>query len=196
MAKNIIHQKDVTAIILAGGEGRRMNGQDKGLVSWKQRRLIEYALDAIPSNIAHTLISCNRNIDQYKIYGETVQDEDPTYKGPLAGIYASMMHTSSPFVFVLPCDSPLAPGDVYYQLADALNAGNADICYVHDGEREQYLFALIRTRLKSSLKEYLSRGNRQVNHWYKQHNYVEADLNGQQFAFRNCNTIIELAELK
>jgi molybdopterin-guanine dinucleotide biosynthesis protein A len=196
MANNTIHQKDVTAIILAGGEGRRMNGQDKGLVSWKQRRLIEYALDAIPSNIAHTLISCNRNIDQYKIYGETVQDEDPTYKGPLAGIYASMMHTSSPFVFVLPCDSPLAPGDVYYQLADALNAGNADICYVHDGEREQYLFALIRTRLKSSLKEYLSRGNRQVNHWYKQHNYVEADLNGQQFAFRNCNTIIELAELK
>jgi molybdopterin-guanine dinucleotide biosynthesis protein A len=196
MAKNTIHQKDVTAIILAGGEGRRMNGQDKGLVSWKQRRLIEYALDAIPSDIAHTLISCNRNIDQYKIYGETVQDEDPTYKGPLAGIYASMMHTSSPFIFVLPCDSPLAPGDVYYQLADALNASNADICYVHDGEREQYLFALIRTQLKSSLKEYLSRGNRQVNRWYKQHNYVEADLNGQQFAFRNCNTLIELAELK
>ncbi|MFQ3201572.1 MAG: molybdopterin-guanine dinucleotide biosynthesis protein A [Zhongshania sp.] len=196
MAKNIIHQRDVTAIILAGGEGRRMNGQDKGLVSWKQRRLIEYALDAIPSDIAHTLISCNRNIDQYKLYGETVQDEDPTYKGPLAGIYASMMHTSSPFIFVLPCDSPLAPGDVYFLLADALNAGNADICYVHDGEREQYLFALIRTQLKSSLKEYLSRGNRQVNHWYKQHNYVEADLNGQQFAFRNCNTIIELAELK
>lgn len=196
MQKNTIQITEVTALILAGGEGRRMDGQDKGLLIWKQRPLIEYALDIIPDGITRTLISCNRNIDQYNNYGETIQDENPQYEGPLAGIYAAMQHTRTPFILVLPCDSPLAPKDIYSQLAATLNNSNADICYVNDGEREQYLFALIRTQLMPSLKEYLLAGNRQVHRWYKQHHHVQADLSGNQLAFRNCNSSAELAALK
>ncbi|CAA0087386.1 Molybdenum cofactor guanylyltransferase [Zhongshania aliphaticivorans] len=192
MARNNIQAEDVTAVILAGGEGRRMQGRDKGLITWNQRPLIEYALETIPSDIAHTLISCNRNIANYQDYGETVQDSGELFQGPLAGIHAAMQRTTTPYIMVIPCDTPLAPKNILLHLITTLNASNADICYVDDGERKQYLFALIRTNLLFSLNEYLSSGNRQVHRWYKQNNYVEANLHGQQLAFKNVNSNAEL----
>ncbi|MBW2939562.1 molybdenum cofactor guanylyltransferase MobA [Zhongshania aquimaris] len=193
MSKNSICAREVTALILAGGEGRRMDGQDKGLLTWRRRPLITYMLDVIPKDIAHLIISCNRNIEQYNAYGTTVQDTN--YEGPLAGIYAAMQIANTSYLLVLPCDSPLAPLDIYEQLAVSLTSNNADICYAHDGEREQYLFALIRIQLKESLQEYLEAGNRQVHRWYEQHKIVKADFRGQQFAFKNCNSQADLAEL-
>lgn len=195
MANNNINPHDVTALILAGGEGRRMGGQDKGLITWQKKPFIEYILDSIPADITHTLISCNRNIDQYQKYGKTVQDDDAKYEGPLAGIYAAMQLISTPYILVLPCDSPLAPKDLYQQLATTLNTNHADICYADDGIQKQYLFALIHTKLETSLKEYLAAGNRQVHRWYKQHHFVEANLSKQQSAFRNVNRSEDLADL-
>ncbi|WP_269619382.1 molybdenum cofactor guanylyltransferase MobA [Zhongshania sp. BJYM1] len=195
MLKNSICIRDVTALILAGGEGRRMNGQDKGLLVWKGRPLIEHVLEAVPSEVSSILISCNRNFEQYEVYGDTIRDANPTFEGPLAGISAAMQTTSKPLMLILPCDSPLVPADIYYQLATTLNESDADICYVNDGEREQYLFALMRTELKSSLQEYIQAGNRQVNRWYKQHNTVEVRFSDRQGSFKNCNTIDELDEL-
>jgi molybdopterin-guanine dinucleotide biosynthesis protein A len=195
MASNNISPQDVTALILAGGEGRRMGGQDKGLINWQERPFIEYALDAIPAGISRKLISCNRNIDQYQKYGETVQDNDARYEGPLAGIYAAMQVVCTPFILVLPCDSPLLPKDLYQHLASTLKASYADICYVDDGIQKQYLFALIRTSLEPSLKDYLASGNRQVHRWYKQHQFIEANLSEQQSAFRNVNRREDLVDL-
>lgn len=195
MASNNISPQDLTALILAGGEGRRMGGEDKGLISWQGRPFIDYALDAIPADISRTLISCNRNIDQYQKYGETVQDNDARYEGPLAGIYAAMRVATTPFIFVLPCDSPLLPKDLYQYLVSAIKASDADICYVDDGIQKQYLFALIRTNLEQSLKDYLAAGNRQVHRWYKQHQFIEANLSEQQSAFRNVNRREDLTDL-
>ncbi|MDH5765427.1 MAG: NTP transferase domain-containing protein, partial [Gammaproteobacteria bacterium] len=31
-------------VILAGGLGRRMNNQDKGLIEWQDKRLVEHIL--------------------------------------------------------------------------------------------------------------------------------------------------------
>ncbi len=47
----------VSAWLLAGGEGRRMQGQDKGLVSWQGRPLASCVLDSLPTSaepVAHT----------------------------------------------------------------------------------------------------------------------------------------------
>lgn len=40
----------VSAWLLAGGEGRRMQGQDKGLVSWQGRPLAAWVLDSLPAS--------------------------------------------------------------------------------------------------------------------------------------------------
>ena len=36
-----IDREDITAVILAGGQGRRMGGQDKGLIEFDGRLLVK-----------------------------------------------------------------------------------------------------------------------------------------------------------
>ncbi|MDF1690992.1 MAG: molybdenum cofactor guanylyltransferase [Zhongshania sp.] len=179
----------ITAVILAGGAGRRVNNQDKGLLQWHGAPLIEHVLTAVPAEIQHILISCNRNQEQYRHYANTVTDSISGFQGPLAGIYAALQAASTPYAFILPCDSPCPPPDLLAKLYQAHHKHHADITYANDGERGQYLFALLNTQLTNSLGDYLASGGRSVNQWYRQLNSVSADFSGQQHAFRNFNTV-------
>ena len=56
-------------LILAGGQGRRMQGKDKGLLDWQGQPLIAHIVDALAENAHEVLVSCNRNSDRYPING-------------------------------------------------------------------------------------------------------------------------------
>ena len=56
---------DITAAILAGGEGRRIGGEDKGLLQLAGRPLIAHVIAALRGQ-ANTIVICaNRNADRY-----------------------------------------------------------------------------------------------------------------------------------
>ena len=55
----------VAAVILAGGQGRRMGGADKGLVEYRGRPLIEWVLEVLTPQVDELVISANRNLDTY-----------------------------------------------------------------------------------------------------------------------------------
>ncbi len=141
----------LSALVLAGGEGRRMGGMDKGLVCYQQRPLIEWVLAALPPTVQQVVISCNRNQDRYAQYGETVADlpSEYRYAGALAGIMAGLSRCSTEWVVVSPCDMiyyPTAFASVAWRalslhLAQHPTAGR--IAVAHDGERRQNLCLLI-----------------------------------------------------
>ncbi|WP_320838091.1 molybdenum cofactor guanylyltransferase MobA [Zhongshania sp.] len=191
--KSTTQTNTVTALILAGGAGRRMNGQDKGLLLWQSKPLIAHIIDRLPKDVAQVLISCNRNIDHYQQYAVTVCDVLPDYQGPLAGLYAALQTISTHQTLILPCDSPTPPRDLLDRLSRELTKHQADICYAHDGERGQYLFALLNNELKTHLAGYLRSGERSVNQWYKQMNCVHADFSDQTSAFRNINQLSDFS---
>ena len=64
-----LHPGNITAVVLAGGRGRRMGGVDKGLVTLNGRPLIKQALDAIEPQVGAVVINANRNIDRYRELG-------------------------------------------------------------------------------------------------------------------------------
>ena len=66
-AVNLISQP-VSGLILAGGEGRRMSGRDKGLITLANKPLIEYAIACLSPLVDDLTISCNRNQEQYADY--------------------------------------------------------------------------------------------------------------------------------
>ncbi len=186
------HPESITAVILAGGAGRRMNNQDKGLLQWYDTPLIEHVLKTVPQDIKRIIISCNRNQDRYRHYADTVMDTISGFQGPLAGIYAALRAVHTPYAFILPCDSPCPPLDLLAKLYQTHHKHHADITYASDGERDQYLFALLNTQLSDNLGGYLASGGRSVNQWYRQCNSVSADFSGQQQAFQNLNTIDDI----
>ncbi len=57
-------QKDFSAIILAGGKGKRVNGQDKGLLPYKNKTLVKHVIDAVNRLANEIIISANRNIKE------------------------------------------------------------------------------------------------------------------------------------
>ena len=86
-----IRKHDISCVILAGGRGTRMGGQDKGLVKFNNLPLIEHTIEKISPQVGEILISANRNLKVYAQYGlRIVTDTTNEFQGPLAGILAAM----------------------------------------------------------------------------------------------------------
>ena len=56
---------NITAVVLAGGRGRRLGGQDKGLMELDGRPLIEHILDLVTPQVNAVIINANRNQQVY-----------------------------------------------------------------------------------------------------------------------------------
>jgi molybdopterin-guanine dinucleotide biosynthesis protein A len=186
----------ITGLILAGGRSRRMGGLDKGLVRFRERRLIDHVLAAINPQVGSVLISANRNIKDYAALAHPVlQDTRPHQAGPLAGIEAGMTAATTPYLLITPCDAPLVGADLGARLFAALPDAGASpgrLAVVHDGERIQPLFCLIEVALLPSLTAYLRSGERKVDRWFETHPMACVDFSDCPERFANLNTLKEL----
>lgn len=102
-----------SVLILAGGRGQRMGGQDKGLLDWQGKPLVSYAAALARPYSDDLIISCNRNANIYAGYADRlVQDDSPDFPGPLAGIRAGLATARHTHLLVLPCDAPLLDAEL------------------------------------------------------------------------------------
>lgn len=185
----ILQPTEITAVILAGGRGRRMGGKDKGLVEINNLPLIEHILSAVKSQAGQTVINANRNIEEYQRYGfPVVSDAMADYQGPLAGFASTMAAAETEYIVTIPCDSPLLPADLVQRLVHALQNEDAELAVAHDGKRLQPVFALIKVKLLPSLLQFLQRGDRKIDLWYAQHKMAKADFSDIPETFLNINT--------
>ncbi|MES9969043.1 MAG: molybdenum cofactor guanylyltransferase MobA [Candidatus Thiodiazotropha sp.] len=187
----------ITAVILAGGRGRRMGGEDKGLIDLNGKPLVQHVAAAIAPQVDAVLINANRNQERYQQFGYPVfADSLLNYQGPLAGFMAAMQLIETEDMLTLPCDGPLVPPDLVERLLKARQATAADIAVAHDGKRLQPVYALIPKRLAESLQRYLDGGDRKIDLWYEQHRVAHADFSDIPRTFININTLQERDSLQ
>ena len=185
----MLNKHNVTAVILAGGKGRRMDGKDKGLVELANRPLIEYVIDVIKPQVETIILNANRNHEQYSQYGyPVISDALLDYQGPLAGFISALKSSTTSHIATLPCDGPFLPKDLVERLILALTDSDAEIAVAHDGDRMQPVYSLIPTTLINSLNSFLDTGERKIDLWYKQHRVALADFSDCPETFRNINT--------
>ena len=193
----MLTKQNVTAVILAGGKGRRMDGKDKGLVELANRPLIEYVIDAIKPQVETIILNANRNQEQYSRYGyPVISDALVDYQGPLAGFICALKSSTTSHIVTLPCDGPFLPKDLVERLIIALNTNTAEIAVAHDGDRMQPVYSLIPTALIRSLNAFLDTGERKIDLWYKQHQVALADFSDCPETFRNINTAEQRDQLQ
>ena len=193
---NKITAKDVTAVILAGGMGRRMGGQDKGLVEYKNTTLIQHVISGIAKQAEHILINANRNIDTYAAFGfPVIEDSLQNFQGPLAGFYAAMQQAETDYILTLPCDGPYVVDDYLQAMLNVLNEQDCEMVIASDGERMQPVYALIPVRLKDSLLRYLEAGERKIDRWYQRHQFALAEFSESTKLFTNINTPEDIQEV-
>lgn len=190
-------QTKVTGVILAGGLARRMNNQDKGLVNFKGRPMISYAIAAMLPVVDQLIINANRNCERYRQFGlPVIADQTDTFDGPLAGVLTAMIHADADVLVVMPCDSPLVRAEHLRKLLSTRAEQDADVAVAFDGERLHPVFMAIRTTLKNSLEAYLSSGERKIGLWLEQLNRVKADFSDTPDIFTNINTMADLSALE
>jgi len=191
------HSSQVTAVILAGGQGSRMGGIDKGLVEFNGQPLIKPVIEAIAPHVDQLIINANRNLEQYEMLGyPVVSDADNDYLGPLAGFLAAMKAVNSKELFFVPCDGPLLKQELLERLLKARRENQAEIAAAHDGNRLQPVYVTLLSSLAESLEAYLNAGERKIDRWYKQHVFTEVDCSDIQDCFININTLEERNQLE
>ena len=184
---NKITKNEITAVILAGGQASRMDGEDKGLIVFRELPLIAHVVNVVESKVSQILISANRNFEEYANFGKVISDDLEGYQGPLAGISKALKVCSTPYLLVLPCDSPLIDEALIDSLIEKMEISKADICVAHDGSIMHATFALMQTKLEKSLEGFLEEGGRKMALWYRQHSLERIDVSSHLEVFTNIN---------
>jgi molybdenum cofactor guanylyltransferase len=187
----------VTGVILAGGRGERMGGQDKGLLSLAGEPLVGHLVRILRPQVGALIINANRNLGAYRQFGcPVVSDETEDYCGPLAGMLAALDLIHSTCLLSVPCDSPLLPSNYARRMVTALLRARAELSVAHDGHRLQPVFTLLRVELRDSLRRYLESGERKIDRWFLHHRLVKTDFSDCTGMFHNINTPEDLMVLE
>ena len=185
----------ICGLVLAGGQGRRMGGVDKGLQLLQRRPLMQHVIDRLRPQVDSVLINANQNLERYAEFGcRVVPDRVGGFAGPLAGLDAGLHATDAPMIVTVPCDSPFLPHDLVARLATARVAIDADVAVARTGSQPHPVFALVCTRVRAHLAEFLARGERKIDLWYASLHVVEVAFDDEADAFANINTRDELAQ--
>jgi len=183
----------VTGLLLAGGQGRRMGGVDKGLQALHGKPMAQWALERLAPQVDEVLINCNQNLDAYARFGHRlVPDEIGGFAGPLAGLHAGLKAASHPLIVTVPCDSPFLPLDLVFRLSSDLNEN--DLAVAKTGDQAHPVFSLVRKEVAANLEAFLRSGGRKIDAWYAALRTVEVGFDDEADAFRNINTLEELGK--
>jgi len=183
----------ITGLILAGGQGRRMGGVDKGLQLLRGKPMAQWAIERLAPQVDEVLINCNQNLDAYARFGyRLVPDQVGGFAGPLAGLHAGLKAAAHPLVVTVPCDSPFLPEDLVSRLNDHIEKN--DLAVAKTGDQPHPVFSLVRKNVLDSLEAFLAGGGRKIDAWYASLRTVEVSFDDEADAFRNINTLEELGK--
>lgn len=189
-----IARTDITGVVFAGGQGRRMGGVDKGLVELDGRALVAHVIERLAPQVRTLVINANQNRERYAAFGyPVVADVIPGFAGPLAGLHAAMTAATTPYVATSPCDSPFLPHDLVARLAAAFAETSLDLAVAHTFEQPHPVFSLVRTDVRPHLETFLRGGGRKIDAWYATLRTTDVRFDDEADAFRNINTAAELA---
>lgn len=148
-------------LLLAGGRGQRMGGQDKGLVPWQGEPLIAHQQRKVRTLTDDLIISCNRNRQRYAPFADQlVADDEGDFPGPLAGILAGLKVARHSHLLVLPCDVPLIDEALLQRMREAASEQPEKPLMLREGAHWQPLLCVIPIGLLPAFEEAWKSGER------------------------------------
>lgn len=164
--------------VLAGGEGRRFGGLDKGWLEHAGRPFIEITLDHLRPLASELRISANRHLDRYAALGLPVLS-DRLGAGPLAGLLRLLETATTDWLLSLPCDALALPESLPERLFARQRATQADIVVLEDDDGVHPTVSLTRCALAPDLERFLLGSGRQsVKDWQARHRTVRLRSDG------------------
>ncbi|MCL7416117.1 MAG: molybdenum cofactor guanylyltransferase [ANME-2 cluster archaeon] len=136
-----------SALILAGGRGRRLGYKEKALLPLNNRTVLEHIIDVL-ERLADEVIISVRDVEQQCLLedfsiGRKVVIDQYHGMGPLAGILEGLKIANGDYVFIAACDMPYLNSKVVELLFDRACKHDAAIP-VRENEMLEPLHAVYR----------------------------------------------------
>jgi molybdopterin-guanine dinucleotide biosynthesis protein A len=201
--------ENITGWVLAGGQGSRMGGVDKGLQLFQGQALALTAAKRLEPQVHVVKLNANRHLPDYANWGyEVYADSLSGFAGPLAGMLTGFQQCDTEWLLTVPCDSPFFPLDLAQRLGMAVGTEASVIAMAWAAEtglkgetvcRPQPVFCLLHHSLQTSLNDFLRSGGRKIDAWTSLHAVARMDFtlpHDSRHAFANANTWQDLQDLQ
>lgn len=196
----------LAGLILAGGAGVRVDGEDKAWLPWQGQSLFEHTLARLAPQVARVWLSANRNAARYQPWrddgqlADVIPDDWPDTPGPLAGLASALPRVcqAAPdleWILVIPVDTPCLPPALGERLWQGLQATAADarLAVASSGEQPHWLHMLLHRSLVADLRASLAGGEHRVHAWCRRQGVVIVDMTDLDAAFANFNRWTDFA---
>lgn len=187
----------LTVVVQAGGESRRM-GQDKALVPFLGRPLIQRVIDRVVPLADEVLVTTNHPED-YRFLGYPIFPDLVPGRGALGGLYTALSAARHPLVAVVACDMPFVSAPLLTAQRDLLVSADYDAVIPRtEGGTEPFHALYRRLACLPPIQAAIAADKWRVDAWYsKAQVYLMSPQETAQndpggLAFWNVNTPEEL----
>lgn len=196
----MINAEQITGIVLAGGQGRRMSsdgaGVNKALTTFDGQPMVAHVIKRLQPQVGKLVLNVNQDQTLFEAFGlPLISDAVGGFAGPLAGLHAGLSQADTDWVITAPCDSPFVPLDLVARLSEAADQQGAQLAVVSTGGRSQPVFTLVQRSLTDNLAAFLADGGRKIDTWYAPLAVAIVPFEDAD-SFRNINTPEDLARFE
>ena len=185
-----------TLAILAGGKSSRMNYNNKALLSYKEKKFIEYIIEA--GKDYKEIIIISNNLQEYKGFNLRVVEDIYKGNGPLSGIHSALINSTTDKVLCIACDMPLITQNVLNVIGNY--NGEYDVLVPRVNERFQPLCGIYSKSILPKIEEAIKENNNKLQLLIRSLNLkvIEGDDKSKfiERDFSNINTEKEYRELE
>lgn len=160
------------AVILAGGEGRRMGGEDKSRLDLNGKPLIRHVLDRVSPQAHLTTVSCHDAPERFSDLNIPIISDDSSERlGPIGGILSAMDWAANnlpdaEFILSVPTDTPFLPHDLVRRLQNARDMADLNMACACSGDQIHPVIAFWPVAVRDVLRRSLARApERNVRNW-------------------------------
>lgn len=191
MNANSPTRETVTGIILCGGKGSRLDGQDKPLIKLGASRLVDHICERLENQVKEIIISCSRNVAIYEATHHRIAIDKELNQGPLAGLCEAFRLVETEWAFTTPGDVPFLARDIISLLKTDASEQGVGVPVVANA-RQNLCLLLNRDRM-NQLVQFHMEGGQAVKHWLATEHVKSTDLSRIEKSFFNVNTDRELS---
>ena len=188
----MIKTADITALLLCGGKGARLGGQDKPLLSLGSDKIINHLLTRLKPQTGEIVISCSRNVARYEAYESRIVVDEAPDEGPLGGLQSAFKAVNTEWALTCPGDIPFLTSELVTRLS--LDAERQGVAVPFADNERQNLCLLINRKRRNELVAFYAQGGRAVKRWLDIASIQSTDLSELGSSFFNVNTARELEE--
>lgn len=165
-----------TAIILAGGKSTRM-GFNKELIQINEQKMISIQIEKLSKKFDEIIVVTN-NKDIYKNMNCVATSDIIKDKGPIGGLHAGLLKSSSIYAYVIACDMPVINMGYINYLMKKLYYEEKYACITKFGNWIEPFNAFYSKNIIEYLESYIDKGGNSINGLLKELEikYIEENI--------------------